>query len=90
MKKKKYRGKPPLDATLLAEKEGWELWSKAATNGWFNLKLIHLEPRNEKGNFWLGYNGERFAQNRDLVTLQEHEPEMLRWVEEVLKREKHL
>ena len=56
----------------------FELFERSTGNdGWVDLRLI----RSGKGNFrkrswWLGWNGKRFAQNRDLKILEEHYPEI--------------
>jgi hypothetical protein len=46
------------------------------------LKLIR--PLGKKRNWWLGWNGERLAKNRDAVLLFKHEPEIYQWVINIL------
>ena len=50
---------------------------QGARPGWFDIRLCVHGWRARKANFWLGWNGERFAVNHHLRILQEHEPKLL-------------
>lgn len=45
--------------------------------GWFSIKVVAAEPVKGKANFWLGWNGTRWAHNIDERCLRERYPEFL-------------
>ena len=71
---------------------GWTFWKRIDANGgdrhgvWQNFWL-HCAQSPHKKNFYLAWNGERFAENHDLNVLREHEPEILTWVEKQIAHE---
>jgi hypothetical protein len=79
---------------LIAQILGWELYDRqTAGPGWLNIKLVKVDPakreqpikrrgrnRWRKLNWWLGYNGKRFARCHDADHLAEHYPEICAWV----------
>ena len=50
----------------------WEVWVQGGGEGWVNVKLV-LEPerRAAKANFSLAFDGERWAEGRDLAVLKD-------------------
>jgi hypothetical protein len=66
-----------------ADDGAWRLYRRLAkqTNGWHNFHLEGPSSRPEKRNWRLGHNGERFAHNRDVYLLREHEPGVYAWAE---------
>lgn len=75
--------------TLVAEYGDFRLFHRPekSSDEWANLKLILGCPKYaaKKRNWWLAWNGERLARNRDAATLLEHRPEIHEWVIETLK-----
>ena len=70
---------------LLTENAGWQVWQREpGENGWRMLKLVS-KVRRSKANFWLGSNGERFANGSDFLLLTEHYPETAEWLADVLR-----
>lgn len=67
------------------------LWrrDKASTNEWHSLKIeFDVRRRNKapaRKKFWLGYNGERWAENHDAAYLAAHHPAVLTWAEASLQ-----
>ena len=62
---------------------GFTLFERPSGNGWRNFKLV-ANQRRKKRNWWLGWNGERLSEGKDMKLLQEHEPEICEWVVDVL------
>lgn len=56
------------------------------TEGWFDLKVFAEERVRHKANFWLSWNGERFAQRGDLYTMYKNFPAMMVRLKESLPR----
>jgi hypothetical protein len=74
---------PDRPLTFIAEwRGGYKLYERHSSNEWRTLKLIRLgAPRDQrKRNWWLGWNGERLADNADARLLAEHHPRLARWV----------
>jgi hypothetical protein len=66
--------------------EEWTLYevSRLSLNGWKSLHLKRSGLGAPKTSWWLGWNGERLARNRDLALLAEHHGDVLNWVYKVL------
>lgn len=47
------------------------------TSGWVNIKFAARTSAAHKANYWLAWNGERFAQSRDYTVAREHRPALL-------------
>jgi hypothetical protein len=48
-----------------------------SADGWQSLRLIRTgNGKFRKRSWWLGWNGERLAENRDAKILEEHYPEI--------------
>lgn len=52
----------------------WTLYSKAQPNsdGWDYVKVVAAGRAAKKANYWLSWNGRRFATGRDFVNLNQH------------------
>lgn len=76
----------PAELEFIAEKDGFTLFNlkDRSTLEWRNLKLVR-KGKAPKNNWWLAWNGERFAVNHDEGKLAEHHPEIRGWVIQVLK-----
>lgn len=73
-----YAGRPPSGGRFVGGIDCWNVWLRYNGNHWVTVKLTLRRPkRGPKGNFWLGWNGERFAKNLDYATLQAHYPDLL-------------
>jgi len=84
-KAQKFPGNPPSDGELIAENNTWALYDRFAPSGeWQNLKLVSKQPVAIKANYWLAWNGQRFAKCRDVALLDEHRPELMEWLVERL------
>jgi len=55
-----------------------------AQSGWRNLKLETVKHRKQKNNWWLAWNGTRFAMNADTSKLEKHFPEAVAWVKAIM------
>lgn len=63
--------------TKVAEFDGFELYhTSASTPEWANLKLVKLDRNGPKHAWWLAWNGERLARNKDAGLLEQHNPEI--------------
>ncbi|MCE2839403.1 MAG: hypothetical protein LW834_21040 [Cyanobium sp. 49614_E6] len=59
----------------------WEVWAqqtivRGVISGWFNLKICASGDAPNKANYWIGWNGERFASGRGLSQLRMGRPHM--------------
>ncbi len=81
------------ESDLIGSHEEWRLYHRytKTKNGWHSLYLARLQglgmPRLKKGRYWLGWNGDRLARNRDAGLLEEHHPDIAEWVRETLGAE---
>lgn len=60
------------------EKSNWVAYSKKQPSDgeWDYIKLSSLAPVPYKANYWLSWNGERFAKGGDIIKMIEHRPEL--------------
>jgi hypothetical protein len=76
-----FLGNPPAYGEVIVENEKWELYDRFKQNGdWSAFKLVSKEPRLHKANYWIGWNGERFARNRDFCNLEANAPDVVEWL----------
>lgn len=88
----KRRGIHPVseDWSLLAElttgaKTLWLVYVRHDPSGWTNIKIAAKAKAGRKANYWLGWNGERFARGRDLEFLMTHRPSLYKDLVEELR-----
>lgn len=81
-----FAGNAPDGGVVIGESDEWTLYmnAKFSTDQWLSLKLVTKEKRESKGNFWLGWNGSRFAGGRDIQTLRSHYPHLESMIVEML------
>jgi hypothetical protein len=74
--------RPRLRAARLITFVGdFELWCWETKGGWMTLKLVLTPPlRARKANYWLGWNGQRFANTSDLTRLRTLQPQLYEWL----------
>lgn len=73
-------GGNPERGELVAENRGWRLFDLGKSpGGWSSLKLVS-KVRRPKGNFWLGWNGQRLSKSKDAALLEANHPEVFDWV----------
>jgi hypothetical protein len=71
---------------IVSERPGWTLYEyRPPTGRWHSLKLV-ATGRRRKRSWWLGFNGERLSRTTDAGLLAEHEPAILQWVLDELRR----
>jgi hypothetical protein len=71
------------DFKTIASCDGFTLYDRQNVNGaWHHLKLVGSGRRRDhpKHNWWLAWNGERLALNRDAGLLAKHDPMIEAWV----------
>lgn len=57
--------------------EGWQLYERAASSPpWRSLKLTSTTRHRGSANYWLGWNGQRLARNKEAQRRQEQRPEL--------------
>jgi len=54
----------------------WLLFSRPGQKGWTMLKLVADGKAPTKANYWLGWDGRRFARSKDHALLQENRPQL--------------
>lgn len=90
MTDKMYKGKRPRTG-------GWEQIGEVESEGrwlvfvkdnpdsaWVTVKLAADGRVPFKANYWLGWNGKRFAQQQDAFAIMQRRPELLRAVERLI------
>lgn len=76
-KRKGFFPDPTAGWVVLSEyTDGWVLFIKEGSKGWSNLRLVKKGYADHKANYSLGWNGERFAKNKDIDLLMENRPEL--------------
>lgn len=91
MTERKYKGKKP-------RTEGWEqiaaiddeVWwlvfvKNSPTSEWMTVKVVADGRVPCKANYWLGWNGKRFAQVQDAFAIMQRRPELLKAVERLVE-----
>ena len=90
MTDKMYKGKKPRTDgwEQLAVIEGDVRWlafvKDTPDSEWITVKLVADGRAPRKANYWLGWDGKRFANFKDTLALMEHRPELLKAVERML------
>jgi hypothetical protein len=90
MNVKMYKGKKPCtdgwEHIGVIENDGqWHMFVKEnADNEWASVKVVAAERAQRKANYWLGWDGKRFANFKDTLAMMQHRPELLRKVEQML------
>ena len=69
---------------IVATRGEFTLIERAPSGRWRNLKLKR-KGSHLKGNWWLAWNGERLARNRDAFLLEHYLPEVCASVTDALK-----
>jgi hypothetical protein len=88
MSGKWYVGNDPDSGVVVAENEGWKIFEmqKKSQNQWLSLKAVSKVKRRNKANFWLAWNGDRFAAGKDLAIMVQHWPELYEWAHSVMAK----
>lgn len=84
MAKHGFLGNDPHRGTVLAETRGWVLFKIEVNGEWLAVKLVSKVIQ-AKGNYWLGWNGDRLACNRDAAILNTCHPDVYDWVVSILE-----
>lgn len=80
----------PLDESkwaLVAANNPWLVYKsrKEPVQGWVGARVIATSKVPDKASYWLGWNGDRLARQKDSNTMESHRPELYAWVVSVLK-----
>jgi len=78
--------------------EGWEscgaiqkdsfnfsVFVKPWNNGWRMVKVCSTKKVKDKANYWLSWNGERFANGKDYKAMVEHKPWAIEQLDDMFK-----
>ncbi len=91
MSVKTYTGKKPRtdgwQQIGVIENDGqwWMFVKENAENGWASVKVVADGRARGKANYWLGWDGKRFANFKDTLAMVQHRPELLHKVERMLE-----
>jgi len=91
MSVKTYTGKKPRtygwQQIGVIENDGqwWMFVKENADNGWASVKVVADGRAQGKANYWLGWDGKRFANFKDTLAMMQHRPELLHKVERMLE-----
>jgi hypothetical protein len=72
------------ERAFIAERAGFQLVHRSMNGEWHNLKLVLLDGRYRKRNWWLAWNGDRLARSSDATKLHQYRRDIYDWVTEVL------
>ena len=72
------------------ENSDWVAYSKSQPSDgeWIYIKLSSTGAVPYKANYWLSWNGERFAKGGDIIKLLEHRPELHKMICDFMKKPK--
>lgn len=90
MTERKYKGKKPRtegweQIAVIEDDVRWLVFVKDnPDSGWMTVKLVADGRVPFKANYWLGWNGKRFAQVQDVFAIMQRRPEMLKVVERLV------
>lgn len=66
----------------------WIVYAKPRTDkGWINYKIVAEDRAPYKANYWLGWNGSRFAVSSDYIRLVQDRPELAEAVQDFVREE---
>jgi hypothetical protein len=90
---RKYAGQPKLDNGWIClgyagthDGVAWMIYSSPAlATGWTQIKIAADGEAPNKGNYWISWNGERFASGREMKILKVDRPRLLEDVAAFLK-----
>ena len=88
--KKRYRGRKPVgpewaQIAVVDDAQRWFVYIRPDVSGdWATVKVVADGRASGKANYWLGWNGSRWARQGDLVTLTER-ASLLAEVEKILR-----
>lgn len=51
------------------------------TTPWVNVRVVAKGSAPHKANYWLGWNGERWAESHDSDALRAHRADLLAWLD---------
>lgn len=91
MTDKMYKGKRPrtegwVQVAVIEGDVRWLMFVKDnPDNEWLTVKLAADGRVPFKANYWLGWNGTRFAQQQDAFAIMQRRPELLKAVERLLE-----
>jgi hypothetical protein len=81
---KKIKGIPPKKGKLITSFYGYDFWLTGANNGWLTFKIVSQKAR-LKANWYLSYNGERFAKTRCSEDLDEYNQLLRKAILEIIE-----
>lgn len=91
MADRNYKGKVPRTegwdyiAAIEEESVRWFVFMKDnPDNEWLTVKVVADGRVPFKANYWLGWNGKRFAQVQDTFAIMQRRPELLKAVERLI------
>lgn len=90
MKQRMYKGKQPRtegweQIAVIEEDVRWLVFVKHSPDtDWLTVKVVADGRVPCKANYWLGWNGKRFAQVQDTFAIMQRRPELLKAVERLI------
>lgn len=63
----------------------WAVWLRDGGNGWVTVKLAAAGTVRGKANYWMGWNGARFARTVDYEALKARRPDLVEPLKDVLR-----
>lgn len=89
---KRYKGRKPrtkgwAPIASIGGEPNWLVYVRQGSGGWSSIKVFADGSAERKANYWLGWNGERFADHPDVARLAEREGEILKRLEDVLREQ---
>jgi hypothetical protein len=88
---KMYKGRKPRtdgweQIGVIENDNQWLVFVKeSADSQWTSVKVAAADRVQGKANYWLGWDGKRFANFKDTLAAAQHRPELLHKVERLLE-----
>lgn len=55
----------------------WAVFTKEGSGGWINIKVSSCNPVKDKANYYLAWNGDRFANSESYSSFSIHRKELM-------------
>jgi hypothetical protein len=82
-----YEGTIPPDGLFLGDNGEWAIYERNLNGGYLNVKVVALQPRTKKANFYLGYkqSTKTLTNSSDGKVIVRDYPLLCAWVLETIR-----
>ena len=88
--KRLFAGNPPGDrwqqlGIVREDEHRFRVFARKAPTGWTDIKLVATDPTPLKANYWLGWDGKRWARCKDQTAIMARCPSLIPDLETLLE-----